>query len=59
MLMSDSKIKNIMAFADKTITLNLSDKSFRFFRKPKDRNSNLKTKHKPIKPFLQVFFHAI
>ncbi len=30
--MSESKIKNIMAFADKTITLNLSDNSFRFFK---------------------------
>lgn len=29
--MSESKIKNIMAFADKTITLNLSGNCFRFF----------------------------
>jgi hypothetical protein len=57
--MSESKIKNIMAFEDKTITLNLSDNCFHFFRKPKDRNSNLKTKLKPLKPFLKVFFHAI
>lgn len=57
--MSESKIKNIMAFADKTITLNLFDNYLRFFRKPKDRNSNLKTKLKPLKPFYKVFFHAI